>query len=155
MQPLSFYHKRKETLGMYLERRVFKGCVRCCYTSHRQTLRHQEMQRESKRETQTMNVIPICLCHHPWDWANTQKSLKSNPLHRRVTAVIIQHHKSQKHNAAEISCTSSWAGPIKSHRGRRWSSARCFPKDKRYINKQQHRKRKPTLPSCYLTAPPQ
>lgn len=41
----------------------------------------------------------------------TPKSLKGNPLKRRVT-VIIQQQNRQKHNAAETSCMSSWAGPI-------------------------------------------
>lgn len=44
---------------------------------------------------------------------------------------------------------------IHSREGRRWAERRCFPKDKRYVNKQLQRKWKSTLPSCYLAGPPQ
>lgn len=104
--------------------------------------------------------------HKPWVWfpsvctttlwdrehthAQTPKSLKSNPLYRRVTMVIIYRSTSQQHDAAEISCMSSWADPINSRQGRRGSWTRCFPNDKTYINKQHRKRYPPFLPVILL-----
>lgn len=110
--------------------------------------------RESKIElaTQTLSVIPIC-SNTLWDRANTHRKIFQNQsiTSRGSPWWLSTTTKSQQHNAAEISYACSWAGPVNSHRGRRRSWARCFPKDKRYINKQQRRERNtPFLPVILL-----
>lgn len=123
----------------------------CITQADRQRGRVEKVKKELA--TRTTSLIPICLYHHPMGpitHTQTPKSLKSNPLHRRVTMVIIYYSTSQQHNATEISCMSSWAGPINSHGGRRGSWTRCFPNDKRYINKQLRKRNPPFLPVILL-----
>lgn len=103
-----------------------------------------------------MNVIPICLYHHPMGASKharraTKIFKKQSITSEGSTWWLSTNRQSQKHSVGEISCMSSWAGPVNSRRGRRWSCARCLPKDKRYINKQRPRKRSPPfLPAILL-----
>lgn len=137
--------------------------MKCCYTSHRQIHWYKERQWKKKKKQNrfgagdTNHECDPNLSAEQTHTQNDTKIFKKGISYiEGVTMVIICCHKvtdwSDKHETAEISCRPSWAGPLNSHGGRRWIWTRCFPKDKRCINKQRMKRDAPFLPviSLYL-----
>ena len=129
--------------------------------THTHWFREMQRKRESKMELKqhgdTNHECDSYLSVPPPYRSRQTRTHTNTKIFKKQSITSKGHHgdypaaQKASNSAAEISCMSSWAGPINSHRGRRWSWTRCFPKDKRYINKQQCGKRNtPFLPVILL-----
>lgn len=127
------------------------------------TFRSDIMRRKKKKgkkfrlESKAVTVIPIYLCQHPHDWHKPATDLERALHDTEGSLWWLSNATKDFFSFFFFNLIYVFPGgtQIHSREGRRWAERRCFPKDKRYVNKQLQRKWKSTLPSCYLAGPPQ